>query len=112
MRTNMKQKYAVTAERLPTQNAERIRKLWRVGSREVDEFCEEQAARGSKILPLTAVPIRPMPNHIIEVIRGRPPVVLVATSRGLPDLREAVCESLFLETGQHWDPRHEILITN
>jgi aspartate/methionine/tyrosine aminotransferase len=87
-----------------------------VGSRATDARIEEIARNGGgrskpEVLQLRPYPVRQLPQHVVESVERAICDVVNPSSRGLPDLREAISATLWRELAMCFDPQTEVLIT-
>ncbi len=84
----------------------------RNGSRALAQKVEKLKKDGKQVLHLTSSPVDPPGPNVIEAAMEAIRENRRASSRGLPELREAVAQKVFKENGISCDPEREVLITN
>jgi aspartate/methionine/tyrosine aminotransferase len=94
----------------PSDRAAAVR---RPGWRATEAQLSELRHHGVDVLEIYGMPVRRLPGHVVEAIRGIQGQVLVPPpSRGLPVLREAIAAKLAAENGLIADPDREVIVTN
>jgi aspartate/methionine/tyrosine aminotransferase len=83
-----------------------LRRLDRVGSRVGEDVTHHD------LLPLRGSPVKPLPDHIREVVMRALDEPVRRPSRGLLELREAIGACLQDETNVAIDPDRDILVTD
>jgi aspartate/methionine/tyrosine aminotransferase len=85
----------------------------RPGWRATEAQLADLRRRGVDVLEIYGMPVRPMPEHVMQAVRGVEGQVLVPPpSRGIMVLREAVAAKLSAESGMAVDPDREVIVTN
>ncbi|HWQ56341.1 MAG TPA: pyridoxal phosphate-dependent aminotransferase [Bryobacteraceae bacterium] len=82
-----------------------------VGSRIVDARVEELVREGRHVLELRPYPHRAMPPHVLQAVERAARSPVNPPSRGLLELRQAICDTVGAEIGTAIDPASEVLVT-
>ncbi|NPV54454.1 MAG: pyridoxal phosphate-dependent aminotransferase [Firmicutes bacterium] len=82
-----------------------------MGSRVTDEEAARVRGEGVDVLPLTAYPVRQLPQHVVDVAKEAVIHSQNTPSRGLLELREAISKNILKLTGVMVDPASEVLVT-
>jgi aspartate aminotransferase len=88
-----------------------VSQMDRVGSRITDEAIKKLRARGEDVLKLSPYPIKPLPDQVRDIAERAVNDIIQPPSRGLLELREAICENLSNELSLQFGP-DEVLVTN
>lgn len=71
-----------------------------------------ERARERPVVPMSGVPVLPMPEHVLAAVREAATRPLPRQSRGWPELRRVVAAHLGREFGLAVDPDRELLVTH
>jgi aminotransferase len=95
-----------------TLTSEISRTIGRPGSRALEDDVRARRESGQEILALRGGPSLPLPPHVREAAIAALDEPDRRPSRGLLELRVAICDALARETDAVLDPEREILVTN
>ncbi|MBW2149765.1 MAG: aminotransferase class I/II-fold pyridoxal phosphate-dependent enzyme [Deltaproteobacteria bacterium] len=84
----------------------------RNGSRALAQKVETLKKQGKEVLHLASAPVDPPGPNVVEAAIAAIRENKRTTSRGLPELREAIAQKVLRENGIYCDPEREVLVTN
>lgn len=71
-----------------------------------------ERARTWPVVPMSGVPVLPMPDHVLDAVREAAARLLPRQTRGWPELRGAVADHLRERFALDVDPDRELLVTH